>query len=105
MVIPTDTHVRLHFEPSKLDRFSYLLTLGGIVMLVLLRRRGDVRHANAHPFIIEPRPPVPAGLDWNSYGWDVAPNWEPGGADPPTPPEGFERQEWDGGRTGPPDSV
>ena len=105
VIIPTDTHVRLHYEASKLDRVSYLLTLGGIVFLVFLRRRGDVRHANAHPFLVEPSAPSAAGLEWNSYGWDVAPEWDPGGGGPPTPPDAPDTPESNGWRAGPPGSV
>ena len=50
VVIPTSTNVRLHYEPSLLDRFAYLLTLGGIVMLVWFRRRGDAHLAPVHSF-------------------------------------------------------
>ena len=51
VVVPTSTNVSMTFEQSNLDRLAYLLTLLGIVYLVVLRRRGDVHHATAHPFV------------------------------------------------------
>lgn len=52
VVIPTSTHVYMHYEASLTDRFFYLLTLIGIVLLVFWRYRGDVVHANSHPFLL-----------------------------------------------------
>ena len=52
VVIPTSNHVRLHYEASNSDKFFYLLTIAGIVLLVVWRRSGDVVHANAHPFLL-----------------------------------------------------
>ena len=54
VVIPTSTHVHLHYEASTSDKFFYLLTLVGIGLLVFWRRRGDVVHANTHPFLDTP---------------------------------------------------
>ncbi len=51
VVVPTSTHVRLHYEASASDKFFYVLTLLGIAMLVFWRVRGDVRHRNTHPFL------------------------------------------------------
>jgi 6-pyruvoyl-tetrahydropterin synthase related domain len=50
VVVPTSTNVHLTYERSKLDYFAYFLTLVGIGFLVFMRYRGDVRHANTHPF-------------------------------------------------------
>ena len=50
VVVPTSTDVHLTYERSTLDYFAYLLTLLGIVLLIFMRIRGDVRHANTHPF-------------------------------------------------------
>ncbi|MFT3853036.1 MAG: 6-pyruvoyl-tetrahydropterin synthase-related protein [Ilumatobacteraceae bacterium] len=54
VVVPTENHVRLHFERSTLDDVSYLLTLIGIVLLVFFRIHGDVRHRGESPF--DPQP-------------------------------------------------
>ncbi len=51
VVVPTSTHVRLHYEPQALDRIAYLLTFLGIALMIFWRVRGDVRHRSAHPFI------------------------------------------------------
>jgi hypothetical protein len=81
VVIPTSTNVHLTYERSQLDYFAYLLTFIGIGMLIFMRVRGDVRHANAHPF--------GASSDSSEFEWD---DWE---ADPeplmadPTPPESW----------------
>ena len=50
VVVPTSTHVRLHYEPQALDRIAYLLTFLGIALMIFWRVRGDVRHRSAHPF-------------------------------------------------------
>src|SRR6478735_1308622 len=60
VVVPTSTHVRLHYERSTLDDVAYVLTLIGIVLLVFFRIHGDVRHRGESPF--DPQPAlVPAG--------------------------------------------
>ena len=51
VVVPTSTHVHLHYDMSTLDKGSYALTLAGVGMLAWLRRRGDVEHRGEHPFI------------------------------------------------------
>ena len=50
VVVPTSTDVHLTYERSNLDYFAYLLTFLGIGLLIFMRIRGDVRHANTHPF-------------------------------------------------------
>jgi hypothetical protein len=50
VVVPTSTHVHMHYDMSTLDKGSYALTLIGIGMLVWMRRRGDVEHHGEHPF-------------------------------------------------------
>lgn len=45
VVVPTDTEVRLHFEPSLVDRLAYVLTFLGIVACFVMWRRGPVRFA------------------------------------------------------------
>ena len=57
VVVPTSTHVRLHFERSTLDDISYVLTLIGIVLLIFFRVHGDVRYRSESPF-----DPAPAAL-------------------------------------------
>jgi hypothetical protein len=42
IVVPTDTEVHLTYERSGLDITAYVLTILGIVMLIVWRRRGDV---------------------------------------------------------------
>jgi hypothetical protein len=41
VVVPTERDVSMTFERTTSDYFFYLATLGGIVMLILLRRKGD----------------------------------------------------------------
>jgi hypothetical protein len=50
VVVPTSTDVHLTYERSQLDYFAYLLTFIGIGFLIFMRVRGDVQHANTHPF-------------------------------------------------------
>ena len=54
VVVPTSTHVRLHYEASSTDKVAYLLTFLGIVFMVFLRIRGDVKHRSPHPFLVGP---------------------------------------------------
>jgi hypothetical protein len=49
VVVPTSTEVRMSYGRTKVDVLAYLLTLVGIGMLVLLRRRGDVQFASESP--------------------------------------------------------
>ena len=51
VVVPTSTHVYLHYERDTIDYLSYLLTFAGIILLIFMRRRGDVVHANSHPLL------------------------------------------------------
>ena len=44
VVIPTDTHVRLHYDRSTTDLMFYVLTAIGIALAVLFRFRGDVKY-------------------------------------------------------------
>jgi hypothetical protein len=39
VVVPTEKNVSLSYEPSRLDRSSYLLTFLGIVLVVFMFRR------------------------------------------------------------------
>ncbi|CAB4620570.1 unannotated protein [freshwater metagenome] len=48
VVVPTEKNVRLSYEPSKLDRSSYLLTLIGIGIVVMMFRR-RLRYGTAMP--------------------------------------------------------
>jgi hypothetical protein len=66
VVVPTSTDVHLTYERSGLDYFAYLLTLLGIGLLIYMRIRGDVRHANTHPFGNE--------SDGTTYEWE---DWDP----------------------------
>ncbi len=42
VVVPTDTHVELHYGWTPVDQLAWLLTLGGIVGLVVLARRPPI---------------------------------------------------------------
>ena len=79
--MPTSNNVHLTYERSGLDYVAYILTFLGIAFLILLRIRGDVRHANAHPFgqITEP-----ADFEWEE--WEA----DPEAIADPTPTEGWE---------------
>jgi hypothetical protein len=66
VVVPTSTDVHLTYERSDLDYLAYLLTFIGIGLLIFMRIRGDVRHANTHPFGNNP--------DATEFQWD---DWEP----------------------------
>jgi hypothetical protein len=68
VVVPTSTDVHLTYERSTLDYLAYLLTLIGIGMLIFMRVRGDVRHANTHPF----------GAGSEGFEWD---EWDAGSDD------------------------
>ena len=48
VVVPTNTNVSLSYEPSRLDRSSYLLTFLGLVLVVFMFRR-RVRYGTAMP--------------------------------------------------------
>ncbi len=49
VVVPTSSNVRLTYGRSNLDIAAYAMTLLGIGMLVVWRRRGDVRHVGSSP--------------------------------------------------------
>ena len=61
VVVPTSTSVRLHYESSGIDRSAWVLTLLGVGLLVLWRRRGDVQHASPSPFLVN----ALAGAPWD----------------------------------------
>jgi hypothetical protein len=65
VVVPTSKDVHLTYERSTLDYLAYLLTLLGIAMLIFMRVRGDVRHANTHPFGSEVDGVGSAWDDWD----------------------------------------
>ena len=66
VVIPTSTDVHLTYERSGLDYIAYLLTFLGIGLLIFMRVRGDVRHANTHPFGSESDPDAFQWDEWDS---------------------------------------
>jgi hypothetical protein len=66
VVVPTSTDVHLTYERSPLDYLAYLLTFIGIGLLIFMRIRGDVRHANSDPY--------GGGSDPTAYEWD---DWPP----------------------------
>ena len=106
VVVPTSTHVHLHYETSTSDKFFYLVTLLGVALLVFWRVRGDVEHRTAHPFITSP-----AADGWPDDDWTPADAWgeyqlpaaveDP--AEPDTPPDPESPAEE--GRQATPDSV
>ena len=73
VVIPTSERVRLHYEPSLLDRSAYALTLVGVGLLVLWRRRGDVRHTFESPFMLAATEPFDMEAYEASYDEDLDP--------------------------------
>ena len=62
VVVPTSKDVHLTYGRSSLDYLAYLLTFIGIGFLIFMRIRGDVQHANTHPFGAESDP--------NEFQWD-----------------------------------
>ena len=64
VVVPTSTHVRLHYDASNLDKVAYLVTALGVLLMFFWRfRRGDVRHRNAHPFATASAPAMGEDVD------------------------------------------
>jgi hypothetical protein len=49
VVIPTSTHVKLHYGFTPADGLGYLLTLGGIALAVAFTRFGPVHFDDPHP--------------------------------------------------------
>jgi hypothetical protein len=82
VVVPTSNNVHLTYERSQLDYLAYLLTFLGIAMLIVMRIRGDVRHANAHPF---GNAAGATDFQWDDWESDM----EPEMADP-TPSESWQ---------------
>jgi hypothetical protein len=63
VVVPTSTHVSLHYGWTPVDLFSWLITLLGLVGVVWLWRRGQVdlpEPALAFVAVSEPEPTLPA---------------------------------------------
>ena len=71
VVVPTDTHVKLHYDRSNLDLAAYGLTIIGVVLALFLRLRGDTKY----PILVGDAPVGGGGSDD-----DLAP--------PPPPPIG-----------------
>lgn len=98
VVIPTSTHVRLHYERSNLDLFAYFLTFVGIGLLVVWRVRGDVHHRSPHPFLV-----MPDAAPWDEEevspeipGFEGAPATGPPLDEPTPPPSGDRPDAWPG---------
>jgi len=49
VVVPTDNEVRLQYDRAGVDHLSWLATLGGILLCIYWRRRGDVVHLDDVP--------------------------------------------------------
>ncbi|MDO8361821.1 MAG: hypothetical protein Q7V88_02915 [Actinomycetota bacterium] len=99
VVVPTSTHVYMHYDSSSSDYVAYLVTLLGIGLLVFWRVKGDVVHRSAHPFLT-----TPMADDWSGpAGWrdeptvwlpdGSPPGWEPGGQLPGAGPAAEPRAE------------
>jgi hypothetical protein len=71
VVVPTSTDVHLTYERSNLDYFAYVLTFVGIGLLIFMRIRGDVQHANTHPFGSESEPTAFPWDDWDAPSDEV----------------------------------
>ncbi len=95
VVVPTSTHVRLHYERTTSDYVAYLLTLIGIALLVFFRIRGNVRHRGMSPFDRPPR--VGDGSELALAGGGRGP-------DPMLDGPGAREADW-WGRAGPPGSA
>jgi hypothetical protein len=96
VVVPTDTHVELHYGRSAVDYLTILLTLVGIALCLLWRKVGDVAHVADIPggfpppsFGREPhdgQTPSSAIEAWSSHSDDIwkrvddpraGPGWDP----------------------------
>jgi len=49
VVVPTDNVVRLQYDRAGVDYLSWLATLGGVLLCIYWRRRGDVVHLDDVP--------------------------------------------------------
>ncbi len=93
VVVPTSKNVHLTYERSNLDYLAYVLTFLGIGLLIFMRIRGDVRHANTHPFGNESEPIAFPWDDWDSPSDEVlvdptpSERWQPDMDDPDGPLE------------------
>ena len=86
VVVPTSTHVHMHYDMSTLDKGSYALTLVGIGMLVWMRRRGDVEHHGEHPYFDGDEPDdEPDDEPSDEPADQIEPGIEPEPVDDPTP--------------------
>jgi hypothetical protein len=80
VVVPTSTHVELHYGDTGVEYLSWLLTAFGVAGLVLLFRRGDrpVGRAWWDPFGPRPEPVEPHAApvtpeEWlTTWGWSDA---------------------------------
>jgi hypothetical protein len=87
VVVPTSNHVELTYGRTPLDYITMLLTLGGVVLCFVWRRKGDVVHAGEMPVPFWSRPfdrdddhaVVGEPVAETEYGAD--PSW----LDPPSP--------------------
>jgi hypothetical protein len=89
VVVPTDTEVTLTFGRSTTDYLFYVMTLAGVALCFVWRRRGDVVHAAEHPvWGRQPDPVVPAGEPADAFGLvsaDASGVASDGAADDPPP--------------------
>jgi hypothetical protein len=71
VVVPTDTHVYLHYDSSALDKAAYAITLLGIALLFFWRfKSGDVRHRTSHPFLGTPPDDEYDEFEYDEPGFD-----------------------------------
>jgi hypothetical protein len=86
VVVPTSTDVHLTYGRTSIDYVAYLLTLLGVVMLVVMRRRGDPQYVTESP-IVEPVAVVTDDTR-NDLQRDLLDDPTPTGAIWERPPEG-----------------
>jgi hypothetical protein len=57
VVIPTETHVSLHYGWTAVDGIGWLITLAGVAGVILLVRRGSLDFPPPEPNVVpEPEP-------------------------------------------------
>jgi hypothetical protein len=79
VVIPTKTHVTLHYGYTPVDDFGWLLTIAGIIAVIVMWRMGPViypsrpAHLRRRWFFLPPLASAPAGAgaDANGHGQGV----------------------------------
>ena len=81
VVVPTSTHVEMHFARSASDYITILLTIVGVGLCVVWRRRGDMEFDSEQPGLLFGRAAGPAGDDGDGDGDDTADLFAPRSSD------------------------